>query len=33
VTLSTNGLAAGTYTAKVFTKGNMIKQHEITIQE
>jgi hypothetical protein len=33
VTLSTNGLPTGTYTAKVFAKGNMIKQHEIIIQE
>ncbi len=33
VTLSTNGLATGKYIAKVFAKGNMIKQHEIIIQE
>jgi hypothetical protein len=33
VTLSTNGLPIGKYTAKVFAKGIMISQHEITIQE
>ncbi|MGA1414997.1 MAG: vWA domain-containing protein, partial [Candidatus Kapaibacteriota bacterium] len=33
VTLSTNGLPVGSYSAKVNANGKMISQHEITIQE
>ena len=33
VTLSTSGLPSGVYTAKVFAKGRLITQHDITIQE
>ncbi|NBO71065.1 hypothetical protein EBV26_11360, partial [bacterium] len=33
VTVNTSGLPSGAYTAKVFAKGRLITQHDITIQE